>query len=540
MHKECKNKNYLSYQVSNSCTDLKLSRYLWVSLQLDSVFPSQSKTVVTYEHILNLINNLPKDLPEAFERALEEIIDDRYGDSIMKLVMAAPSPLSLDELRVALAVVPGEPVWYATKVPTNSSQLISLCGGNLLELDEEDGKVRFIHHSVVSHLLQTTQNLRTILYHFTLQEAEIQAGAICVTFLNMSVFETSVTMTKKINGGRLAEEVIGTATHEQTLLGHLAHLFKKMDRRHCKPTDFDIGRLMAEIQAARIFDFDPHCFQDYAVSNWLPHSRAFQKENPLCMRIWQLWMRLLCDNIEVAKAPFQSPLRESWPALSWAFEHHHRALVYTIFQDPITEPTDGETVSRGIVELALSSPAKMRDPSSLGLTLVHLVQLAATILIADPKFEGGHVIVDHTNVSESKVPWKSLYRSLQKLLDLGADPTVPHSRTGNNMLQLLLEILGCISETSVDGIQLCHLVERALTYKDMQPLLRSAWVPYALRRILEHDNTQIFMRLLSYRPELHIEPEKDSLISVAVAKCNVVAAGALAQARFENLVNNIN
>lgn len=148
MRKECKNKNYLSYQVSNSCTDLKLSRYLWVSLQLDSIFPSQSKTVVTYEHILNLINNLPKDLPEAFERALEEIIDDRYGDSIMKLVMAAPSPLSVDELRVALAVVPGDPAWYAAKLATNESQLIPLCGGNLLEVDEEDGKIRFIHHSV--------------------------------------------------------------------------------------------------------------------------------------------------------------------------------------------------------------------------------------------------------------------------------------------------------------------------------------------------------------------------------------------------------
>lgn len=530
MRRECKKKHAFSYQISDAYTEMYSSRYLWVSLQLDSIFPNHSRRVVTYEQILNLINNLPKDLPEAFERALEEIIDDRYGDSIMKLVMAARSPLSLDELKVALAVVPGDPVWCAAKVPTNASQLISLCGGNLLEVDEEDGKVRFIHYSVVRHLLQTTKNPRTVLYHFTLQEAEIQAGAICVTFLNMPIFETAVTMTRKIDGEKLAEEVIGAATHEQPLLSRLAHLFMKTDRRHSKSTDFDIGRLLAEIQAARMFGFDPQCFQDYAVSNWLPHSRAFQKENPLCVQIWHLWMRLLCGNIQVAKPPFQSPVEGSWPALSWALKHHYEVLVCTIFEEPTTEPTDGERISQGIVELASSPLARLWDRSTLGLILVHLFQLAANILTAGPKFEGDHSIVDHTNASGSKVPWKLLYQSLQQLLDLGADHTMPHSRNGDNILKMLLATLGCISETTVDGVQLCDLLTQILTRDNTLPLLRSAWVPYALRRILEHDNTQIFSRLLSYLPELHLEPGENSLIGISVAKGNAEAVRALIEA----------
>lgn len=501
-----------------------------MSLQLDSIFPSQSRTVVTYENILNLINNLPKDLPQAFERALEEIIDDRYGGSIMKLVMAARSPLSLDELRVALAVVPGDPVWYAAKLPTNASQLISLCGGNLLELDEEDGKIRFIHYSVVSHLLQPTKNPRTMLYHFTEQEAEIHSGVICVTFLNMPIFETAVTITRKIDGDRLAEKVIGAATHEQPLLGHLTHLFKKTDRRHSKATDFDIGRLLAEIQAAKMFKFDPHCFQDYAVSNWLPHSRAFRKKNPLCVQIWSLWMRLLCGKIQVAKPPFQSPVEKSWPALSWALKHHHKALVYAIFQEPTTEPTDGETISQGIVELASSPPTRMCDRSSLGLFLVHLFQLAANVLIGDLGIEDDRSIAGNPSVSGLEVPWKSLYQSLQQLLDFGADPTIPHSRNGNNNLQMLLATLGCISETTVDGVQLCDLLTRILTCDNAPSLLRSAWVPYALRRILENDNTRIFSTLLSYLPGRHSELEEHSLIGVAVARGNVEAARALVEA----------
>lgn len=512
------------------CAESQSSRYLWVSLQLDSIFPDYSRRIVTYEQILNLIYNLPKDLPEAFEKALEGIIDDRYGNSIMKIVMAAQSPLSLDELRVALAVVPGDPAWYAAKLPTNASQLISLCGGNLLELDEEDGKVRFIHYSVVSHLQQTTRNPRTLLYHFTQEEAEIQSGAICVTYLHMPIFETGVTMTRKIDGEKLAAKVIGAATHQQPLLSHLAHHFKKRDGNQPIAPGFDIGRLVAEIQATSMIKFDPLCFQSYAVSNWFTHSRSFDKKNPVCMRVWNLWIRLLHGNKQVARLPFQSPVEESWPALSWALEHHHEALVYAIFEDPTTEPTDGERISQGILELALTPSIKMRDCSSLGLILVHLFQLAADILVACHETEANYGTVGHTSMSERKLHWNLLYQSLPKLLDLGADPTIPHSRNGDTIVQMLLATLGYMSESTVDGVQLCRLLTRALTCDNTHKLLQAAWVPHALRRILEHDNTQIFAKLLSYHPELHIGPEEDSLIGVAIAKGNIETARALVKA----------
>lgn len=439
----------------------------------------------------------------------------------MKIVMAARSPLTLDELKVALTVVPGDPVWYAAKVPTNSSHLISLCGGNLLELDEEDGKVRFIHHSVVRHLLQTTKNPRTMLYHFTLQEAEIQSGAICVTFLNMPIFETSITMTRKLDGTRLAEEVIGAATHEQPILAHLSHLFKKTDRRQHKSTDFDIGRLIAEIQATRICNFDPRCFQNYAVSNWVTHSLAFDKENALCKQIWDLWMRLVCSNIQVARPPFQSPLEGSWPALSWALENHHKALIFAIFEEPTTEPTDGESLSLGIVELRSLPHAKRFDRSSLGLILVHLLQLAVNFLVPGPTFRSDEGFLG------SKVPWQLVYQSFRHLLDWGADPTIKHSKNGYNFVRMLLATLGCIPETTVDGSRLCDLLVRSLTCENAQLLLQAAWVPDALERIIEHGNTHIFVKLLSYVPRLHLEAKRIPLLGIAIARGNVTAFMAL-------------
>lgn len=478
------------------------SRYLWVALQLDSIFPSQSRTVTTYEQILNLIETLPKDLPEAFERALEEIIDDRYGNSIMKMVMAARSPLTVDELKVALTVIPGEPVWYAARVPTNSSQLVALCGGNLLELDEEDGKIRFIHYSVVSHLLRTTKNPRTELYHFTMREAEIHSGAICVTFLNMPIFETDLTMKRRIDGDKLAEKVIGTATQQQPLLANLAHHFRKKDRQQPRSTEFDIARFLAEIQATTMSKFDPHCFKDYALSNWLHHSRAFKRRAPVCMAIWHLWMRLLFGNVQMVKPPFQSPVEHSWPALSWALVYHHKPLVYAIFDEPTIEPRDAMELSEGISRLSLSSPGKAYNPYCLGLVLVHLFQLAVNVLTPVAKIEGDHIPMDHTSASgPPALRWDSLYQSLQQLLDWGADPTIRHSSNGDNILKILLGTLGRISERKSDGLRLRNLLKQVLIHENTPPLLQSAWVPDALQRILRRRNTQTFETIFLYVPE---------------------------------------
>lgn len=523
VRRECKENLVSNFQNWKTCTEIYFYRYLWVALQLDSIFPNQSRTVVTSERILNLINNLPKDLPEAFERALEEIVDDRYGNSILKIVMAARLPLTLDELKVALTVHPGDPVWYAAEVPTDAPQLIALCGGNLLELDEEDGRVRFIHYSVVNHLLQTTKNPHTILYHFSTQEAEILAGAICVTFLNMPIFETGITVTRKITGEKLTEKVIGAANHQQPFLSHIVQHFKK-GHRQSMSTAFDIGRLMAEIQAAGMAKFDPRCFQVYASSNWLTHSQFFEKSNPVCMEIWPHWTRLLCGEVQVATTPFQNPVEEPWPALSWALMNHHNPLFHTILENPTTEPHKSETLSLGIIALTSPSSEETYDRSCLGLLLAHSLQLAVDFLHHGSNNEKSSGTTGNVVVSNSiRRPWQLKYQALMDLLRLGADPAVPHSRNGDNIVKMLLTTLGRISEKTTEGSQLLDFLKRVLAHENAAKLLQSAWVPYLLRGILENDNFQAFSQIMLYRPKVSLPAHEDSLISVLVARGNAEA-----------------
>lgn len=63
-----------------------------------------------------------------------------------------------------------------------------LLQGNLLEVDEEDHGVRFIHHSALSHMAGTAKSP----HHSGdswLSRAENLIGSVCVTYLSYSVFD---------------------------------------------------------------------------------------------------------------------------------------------------------------------------------------------------------------------------------------------------------------------------------------------------------------------------------------------------------------
>lgn len=514
----------------------KIHRYLWVTLQLDAIFPSNATTIITDEQVIGLLDNLPKSLPDALDRALEGITDSRYQNTIMKLVMAAPSPLTLDELRVALTITPGEPKWHAARVPTDGSQLIALCGGSLLELDEEDNKVRFIHHSVMLHLLSPATNTRTSTYHFSLSDADILSGSLCVTYLNMSIFDTRVTTTKKITANHLANKVINTANHDQPIITRFAQHFKCKSRaRSLHAVQFDIGRIASEIQAARLKDsFNPRCFQDYAVRNWLLHSKAFRENDSTCSGSWALWTRLVHGYVDVAKVPFESPLDNSFPALSWALANNHEALFFGILSDPKTEPSNVEDLSRGITNSLKSTPQGY-NTKWLGHIFTHLIKLAIDHPASTYSNGLGYNIGDHRIQSlPNMVDDYSLgvRSSLQHLLQLGADPMVPHFRTSREPLQMLISAMAheSIDQHSVEAEFLYTILDNVVSREETSSSLQSSWVPKMLRDLVNGDKETALRRILIHQPNLNIDPPEDSLVGTAVARRNVMIATELLRA----------
>lgn len=306
-------------------------RYLWASLQLETIFPTNSDVIFTDELVLSLITNLPKDLPEAFEQALERIPDRQYKGRIMKLVISSVTPLDLDQIRIALCVDIGEPAWHPERIAKDGMQILVLSGGNLLERDEEDGRIRFIHHSVIQHLFSPASSPKTSPYHFTIEEAENYIGATCVTYLHLPVLDSRITVTRSFESTKILDDVVDNTQRSLPTASRLIEHIKTREHKRGHPTQIEIGQMVAQIQAAQIpQDLDPRCLATYATEPWVYHTRFFDERNEDSKKSWILWWRLLYGRVGTIKQPCPDLDGEPLEVLMWAVERGHGSLFRTI------------------------------------------------------------------------------------------------------------------------------------------------------------------------------------------------------------------
>lgn len=454
---------------------MKVCRYLWVSLQLDSLFPANSKVVNTDDQVLNLITNLPRDLPEAFEQALERIPDRQYEGRIMKLVMSAVTPLDINEIRVALCVVVGEPVWHPEKIAKDGSQLISLCGGNLLDLDEEDRKVRFIHHSVIQHLLQPAARESTIPYHFAIEEAENFAGATCVTYLNLPILDSRMVVTKTLHSTDMLDNVVGTTRRSVPIVSRLIEHIKSRDNKRAQPSTIDIGQLVTRIQATQTQQtLEPRCFAHYATTHWVFHTRFFDEKNIDC-KSWKLWWQLLHGIVATVTPPCPNLEAESYPVLLWAVEHGHGSLFRIFVQ---------ETSLRAFQVFELINALRLHK-SIHGQWLGDFLSQYLHNLLG--------------------IEMSSTVNDLTVLLDLGADPSTSHHITDAEPLETLAHKI-CAGSLSRDDEK--KFVRAVFSHPTIQKWVEGGSLLGVLEKLLKNDKRSAADEILTFYPYLRVEVDR--------------------------------
>ncbi|KAJ0120131.1 hypothetical protein J7T55_000986 [Diaporthe amygdali] len=454
--------------------------YLWVSLQLDTIFPIDSKVVLTDRQILRLITHLPRNLPEAFERALENVLDCRYQGRIMKLVLSAVTPLDLYEMRVALCVVPGASVLHPEEIAKDGRQLITLCGGNLLDLDEEDEKVRFIHHSVIQHLLSPAASRRTMPYHFASDDAENFMGAICVTYLNLPILDSRLSVTKNLQSQHLLDEVVKTTRQSLPVVSRLVQHIKSRKHKQARPSQIDIGQIVTQMQTACIQeDIDTLCFAHYATSHWIFHTRFFNEENQDCRKSWNLWWRLLYGDVAAVKPPCPNLEEDSFPALLWAVKQAHGSLFRNILPKTSLRPCQ-------VVELvqALKLHESIYD-QELGDILAQYLQSLSTIAMP------------------------STVNTIIMLLDLGANITTPHHTSGYEPMEILIHRI-CTDVLSRDEER--KLIHAAFTHPTIQGSLGDRYVLKVLAKLRDSGKHGAVATLLTIRPNLKLEFDQLSVL----------------------------
>ncbi len=148
---------------------------MWVKLQLDDLCDQKSD-----EQILAVLDNLPQNLPQTFGRILRRYTkrnDFDVGRQIFRWAAVSKRPLTLAELREALATEPLQKDWKAERQMNDMKKAVACCG-NLIFVDEEEHTVHFTHSSVKQYLLSDALDKSLQSYKIDLEEADADIGAV--------------------------------------------------------------------------------------------------------------------------------------------------------------------------------------------------------------------------------------------------------------------------------------------------------------------------------------------------------------------------
>ncbi|KAL9095283.1 MAG: hypothetical protein Q9165_002539 [Trypethelium subeluteriae] len=251
----------LILEIQNALLKGSQGMFLWTALQIESLC-----TMSTDDEIQDALVDLPRDLLETFSRILRKSkgLGAAYQRRILELVSVACRPLTIEELREALSVVPGDTVWNSARLLNDVHKTLGCCGC-LLSFDEEDLKVRFMHHSVKQYILSGSTTSTDI--PFTIEAAERNMADIILTYLSYGVFETqlSTTVVPQIETGSAPSTIIRSTLHSSNSIRSLA---LKLLKSRAMPQR-DVGRTLAETSKL----LGPRSVDDF---HFLPYAKLYK------------------------------------------------------------------------------------------------------------------------------------------------------------------------------------------------------------------------------------------------------------------------
>jgi ankyrin repeat protein len=238
--------------------------FLWVALQIQSLC-----NMKTDHAIQEALADLPKDLSETFARILRKSgsSDPALQAKTLQLVLAAYRPLTTDELREALSVIPGDATWDPSRVLNDVYSALACCGC-LLAVDEEEFTVRIVHHSVKQYMLDGVDGVQHM--DFSLKEAQRMLADTVVTYLGYGVFRTELSKARaqSVVAQAAPSQIMQATMGSSSTVHQLAIKFLKSRRQHA----FDISKVIAEARSSPSSKPEHEFgFYAYAETYWQDH-----------------------------------------------------------------------------------------------------------------------------------------------------------------------------------------------------------------------------------------------------------------------------
>lgn len=335
---ECKQTS-MQMILSNGLELLNISRFLWVAFQIDSICSQKTDAA-----ILTALKDLPKDLPDTFNRILQKLqhsntADPHFSKKVFDLVAAAQRPLTVAELREAVSVEPGEETWDTSKLVNEMLKSLLDCCGSLVNVDEEHLTVHFAHHSVKQYLLSEPTNSEMRKYHINMKHADLYLGGIIVTYLNFGIFDQRLIKTNQT----MQRQAIN---YPSAILGGLSRssITNKWAVRLLKSRGDSRIDIQSQLRtAAGILDGSKepaqpaHFFLSYAQEHWLFHTKAFAPGRIPTYANYRQWANLVDGWVDAVKMPLQwteqnNKRMEMIERMKWSIQNENWALIHLLLE----------------------------------------------------------------------------------------------------------------------------------------------------------------------------------------------------------------
>ena len=178
----------------------------------------------------------------------------------------AKQPLTLPELQEAIAVEPLQQMWDARNFVNNMHKAVA-CYGNLVFVEEEEQTVHFTHSSVKQYLISQAISERLPFYYINLEEANLDAGTVCVTYLNFNIFNTQIThaSAKSIEAANIPSTVMKQTLPLSKIANRIALSLLTRQDKSSTATDRLLKEILGENERRRGLSIvDQYPFLSYA------------------------------------------------------------------------------------------------------------------------------------------------------------------------------------------------------------------------------------------------------------------------------------
>jgi hypothetical protein len=292
--------------------------FLWVALQIQTLCDMK-----TDHAIREALADLPKDLSETFTRILQKSgsSDQALQVKTLQLVLAACRPLTTDELREALSVIPGDATWDPSRILNDIYSALACCGC-LLAVDEEEFTVRVVHHSVKQYMFDGLDGVNHT--RFSVEEAQRMLADTVITYLGYGVFGTELSKARAhpIVAQSAPSKIVQATIGSSSTAHQLAIKFLKSRRQHA----FDMSNVIAETRSS-FYSKPKHEFRFYA------YAKTYWQDHVLFVSggeaaIFKLTSKLIYSQAyELNKVD-----KDFWVRVQWAAEYGNRDVVVLLLQ----------------------------------------------------------------------------------------------------------------------------------------------------------------------------------------------------------------